>query len=144
MFITPFIYLIRVQFKLLPVPHCFHNVIRTLNETFQKIFIASLNNNYTSYHTVQMSCFCTLLNYTVYISFMSKILNISNYSKKKVQFSVAQIWKKIFIVFSFSILYIVNAGPQIYMVLSGGCIYYFKNEYSTRPAGKFTLYGYNT
>ncbi|XP_062609012.1 uncharacterized protein LOC134270780 isoform X1 [Saccostrea cucullata] len=34
--------------------------------------------------------------------------------------------------------------PQIYMVLSGGCIYYFKNEYSTRPAGKFTLYGYNT
>lgn len=34
--------------------------------------------------------------------------------------------------------------PQIYMVISGGCIYYFKNEYSTRPAGKFTLYGYNT
>lgn len=83
MFITSFIYLIRVQFKLLPFPHCFHNVIRILNETFQKIFIASLNNNYTSYHTVQMTCFCTLLNYTVYISFMSKILNISNYSKKK-------------------------------------------------------------
>lgn len=81
-FIISFSYLIRVQFKLLPVPHCFHNVIRTLNETFQKIFIASLNNNYTSYHTVQISCFCTLLNYTVYISFMSKILNISNHSKK--------------------------------------------------------------
>lgn len=143
MFITSFIYLIRVQFKLLPVPHCFHNVIRTLNETFQKIFIASLNNNYTSYHTVQMSCFCTLLNYTVYISFMSKILNISNHSKKSPIQCGSNLNNKI-IVFSFSILYFVYAGPQIYMVLSGGCIYYFKNEYSTRPAGKFTLYGYNT
>lgn len=143
MFITSFIYLIRVQFKLLPFPHCFHNVIRTLNETFQKIFIASLNNNYTSYHTVQMSCFCTLLNYTVYISFMSKILNISNHSKKSPIQCGSNLNKKI-IVFSFSILYFVYAGPQIYMVLSGGCIYYFKNEYSTRPAGKFTLYGYNT
>lgn len=143
MFITSFIYLIRVQFKLLPVPHWFYNVIRTLNEMFQKIFIASLNNKYTSYHTVQMSCFCTLLNYTVYISFMSKILNISNHSKKKSNLVWLKSEKKI-IVFSFSILYFVYAGPQIYMVLSGGCIYYFKNEYSTRPAGKFTLYGYNT
>nr|XP_022338090.1 uncharacterized protein LOC111133749 [Crassostrea virginica] len=34
--------------------------------------------------------------------------------------------------------------PQVYMVLSGGCVYYFKNEYSSRPAGKFTLYGYSS
>ncbi|OWF41510.1 SH3 domain-binding protein 2-like [Mizuhopecten yessoensis] len=34
--------------------------------------------------------------------------------------------------------------PQVYVVLSKGCIYYFKNEYSNRPLGKFAFYGYNS
>lgn len=143
MFITSFIYLIRVQFKLLPVPHWFHNVIRTLNEMFKTYSLHPRTTIILATTLCTMTCFCTLLNYTVYISFMSKILNISNHSKKKSNLVWLKSEKKI-IVFSFSILYFVYAGPQIYMVLSGGCIYYFKNEYSTRPAGKFTLYGYNT
>ena len=40
--------------------------------------------------------------------------------------------------------FLLCSGPQVYMVLSGGCVYYFKNEYSSRPAGKFTLYGYSS
>lgn len=143
MFITSFIYLIRVQFKLFPFPHCFHNVIRTLNEMFKTYSLHPRTTIILATTLCTMTCFCTLLNYTVYISFMSKILNISNHSKKSPIQCGSNLNKKI-IVFSFSILYFVYAGPQIYMVLSGGCIYYFKNEYSTRPAGKFTLYGYNT
>lgn len=73
---------------------------------------------------------------------MSKILNISNHS-----IISSLVWIKseiLFIMVFFKYCISCYAGPQIYMVLSGGCIYYFKNEYSTRPAGKFTLYGYNT
>lgn len=34
--------------------------------------------------------------------------------------------------------------PQVYVVLSSGCLYYFRNEYSDKPSGKFSLYGYNS
>lgn len=34
--------------------------------------------------------------------------------------------------------------PQAYVVLHEGCLYYFKNERERKPAGKFSLYGYNS
>lgn len=34
--------------------------------------------------------------------------------------------------------------PQAYVVLHEGCLYYFKNEKSRAPAGKFSMYGYNS
>ncbi|KAK3095337.1 hypothetical protein FSP39_013388 [Pinctada imbricata] len=36
------------------------------------------------------------------------------------------------------------SGPQVYMVLANGCIYYFNNDYSKAPHGKFSLYGYSS
>lgn len=33
--------------------------------------------------------------------------------------------------------------PKVYMVISTGCVYYFKNEYCKSPAGKFSLFGFN-
>lgn len=34
--------------------------------------------------------------------------------------------------------------PQVYVVISSGCLYYFRSEYSDKPSGKFSLYGYNS
>ncbi|KAH3789039.1 SH3 domain-binding protein 2-like isoform X2 [Dreissena polymorpha] len=36
------------------------------------------------------------------------------------------------------------AWPQAYVVIHDGCIYYFKDEKAKKPAGKFSLYGYNS
>ncbi|XP_076105085.1 uncharacterized protein LOC143073426 isoform X2 [Mytilus galloprovincialis] len=37
-----------------------------------------------------------------------------------------------------------NIGPKVYMILSRGCIYYFRNEYCKTASGKFSLFGFNT
>lgn len=34
--------------------------------------------------------------------------------------------------------------PKVYMILSRGCIYYFRNEYCKTASGKFSLFGFNT
>ncbi|XP_046542396.1 uncharacterized protein LOC124252779 isoform X3 [Haliotis rubra] len=34
--------------------------------------------------------------------------------------------------------------PQVFVVLSGGCLYYYRNETAKTPAGSFSLYGYNS
>ncbi|KAK3610458.1 hypothetical protein CHS0354_016646 [Potamilus streckersoni] len=34
--------------------------------------------------------------------------------------------------------------PQVYVVLSEGCFYYFKNEKAKSASGQFSLYGYNS
>ncbi|XP_060074339.1 SH3 domain-binding protein 2-like [Ylistrum balloti] len=40
--------------------------------------------------------------------------------------------------------YSIFNWPQVYVILSKGCIYYFKNEYSKTALGKFSFYGYNS
>ncbi|WAR21448.1 hypothetical protein MAR_015422 [Mya arenaria] len=38
---------------------------------------------------------------------------------------------------------IANIGPQAYVVLHDGCLYYFKDEKARKASGRFSLYGYN-
>ena len=34
--------------------------------------------------------------------------------------------------------------PKVYLVISEGCIYYFRNEFCKCPSGKFSLFGFNS
>ncbi|PVD30509.1 hypothetical protein C0Q70_09776 [Pomacea canaliculata] len=37
----------------------------------------------------------------------------------------------------------VEKGAQVYVVISGGCVYCYSNEVAKKPASAFSLYGYN-
>ena len=38
---------------------------------------------------------------------------------------------------------VLIAGPQVYVVICGGCVYCYSNEVSKKPASAFSLYGYD-
>ena len=38
---------------------------------------------------------------------------------------------------------VLIAGPQVYVVICGGCVYCYSSEVSKKPASAFSLYGYD-